>query len=938
MARRHLAVLGPTEVRLDGTAVPMRSVLQRRLLAALVLWRRGVSASRLADAVWPDAPPHDPSGALANQIARLRRLLGEDAIESVSGGYRLGGGVACDVDELDAAEAAEVTDAIESLWRGRPYEELDIDEARAEASRLAERMLALRERRADVLLKRGDVDVAVAAAASLVREHPLRERPRIVLAQALAAMGRRAEALRELDDLRRCVAQEVGIDVSSEVDAVQRRLLGDERSTIRRRAIHTAGPLIGRDELLAHLSESLHEHRLVTLTGVGGIGKTAAALAVAEQAGAELIDLVSLARARRDEDVAAAVAAQLAVEPIRGEPLLERVTDVLAFESGIVVLDNAEQVLLGVVELVDALLTRTPVRVLVTSRARLGHPHEHVVPVPALGTDGDQGGPAGKLFATRARTVRADWRSDEPSEVADLCRRLDGLPLAIELAAAQLASRTLGELLDDLDRPLDLLTGDRTGRSGLREVLDRSYGLLDAVHRDVLGQVAVFRSGFTASDATIACASIGDRLEVTRALDRLVTASLLTCHERRYGMRYALLETVREHVLEKPHVDPDVRDARHATAMLHLVEQGLIDAYTADEPVWAERSTDTLADIIAAFEHFTRVGDASSAARVALAAYVIGIPRRHVDLAALPATAAQSGEDGGVEPTLLAESLGLAADAAAYAGDRDLALEFIGRAGRVVAPEHAQRYADAVAADLALYAGDIEGAVDHLKRANAGFEARAQPALAAWMQATIPLARSYGGHADDQVGDALRALADAERTGCPSTIAFARYVVAEVLRRRDSDEALRQLERALDEALTVDAYFVAGLTRLSLATDARVRGQVVRSAALHRVAVTEWERLGNWAQQATTLRGAAVLNGQAARHGAALTILLALEALDVQASWGTDAETVAVTMESARRALSQRDIDAASASAAGVTRSRLVRYTIDTLDELQQSA
>ncbi|HWI02514.1 MAG TPA: hypothetical protein VNT52_01565, partial [Acidimicrobiales bacterium] len=358
-----------------------------------------------------------------------------------------------------------------------------------------------------------------------------------------------------------------------------------------------------------------------------------------------------------------------------------------------------------------------------------------------------------------------------------------------------------------------------------------------------------------------------------------------------------------------------------------------------DEPAWAERSADARVDTIAAFEHFTRVADASSATRVAIAAYVIGIPRRHVDVSSLPTAAAKlAAETGGLDPTLIAETLGLAADTAAYAGNSEMAFDLIGRARRIPAPEHAYRYADAVAADLALYAGDIERAVDHLERARAGFEERAQPALAAWMRATIALARTYGCHPDDQVGDALDALADAERTECPSTIAFARYVLAEVLRPRDADEAVRQLERALDDALTVDAFFVAGLARVSLASDAAARGQFGRSAALHRLAITEWERLGNWAQQATTLRSAALLNAQAARHGAALTILLALDALEDQDPWGADAEAVGATMEFARRTLSQRDLDSAATTAAGLSRLQLVGFTIETLGQLQEAA
>lgn len=926
MARPRVAVLGPTEVHLDGVTVRLRSVRQRRLLAALVLWRQGASLSRLTDAVWPDAQPRDPSGALANQVARLRALLGSDAIESITGGYRLGSSIGCDVDDLES----DGPEAMGPAWRGHPYEDLDVDDARAEASRLEERVLTLREATADRRLRQGDVEGAAALAAALASEHPLRERAHIVLAQALAAMGRRAEALRGLDDLRRRLAQELGIGTSSEAQAVERRLLGGERSTIGRRPVHLAAPLIGRDGLLAEVSSSLRQHRLVTLVGPGGVGKTALAVAVAQAAGPDLIDLIPLGAARHDDEVAATIAAQLAVDPTEGQPLQHRLTDVLAFETGVVVLDSAEQVLPGVIELVDALLTRTPVRMLVTSRARLGHPNECVVAVPPLAVDGVDGGPAGQLFAARAGGARADWRPDDPSGIVEICRRLDGLPLAIELAAAQVASRSIGELLDDLDRPLDLLTGASPGRSGLREVLDRSYELLDAIDREVLAQVAVFRGGFTLGDAVIACESIGDRLAVDRSLHRLVGASLVAQANRRYGSRYTLLETIRAYALEKTDARSDVG---HASAVLRLVERGLTEAFGADEPAWAERSVDARADIVAAVEHLTRVGDSSQAARVAIAAYVIGIPRRHVDVSPLVVAASQLANTEDIDPTLLVECLGLAADVAAYAGDPASAVDLLGRARRITAPEHAHRYADAVAADLALYTGDIAGAVDHLERARAGFAQRSQPALAAWMRATIPLARSYGCNPDDQVGDALGALAEAERTRCPSAVAFARYVLAEVLRPRDADEAARQLERAVDEALTVDAFFVAGLARLSLATEARARGHTARSAALHRLAVSEWERLGNWAQQATTLRSAALLNADAGRHGAALTILLALDGLAPD-PWGADAEAVGVAMDLARRTLPAADVDAAVATAAAFNRLQLVGFTLDTLDAM----
>lgn len=937
MAALRIAVLGSTEVHLDGAPVALRSVRQRRLLAALVLWRRGASVSRLADALWADGLPRDPPGALANQVARLRALLGAEVIASIGGGYRLGDSVACDVDDLDrlAATDAVVVDA-GVLWRGAPYEDLDVDEARVEAVRLTERILALRETFAEQLLRGGAPGEAASLAAALAEEHPLRERARLVLAEALAAAGRRADALRELDDLRRRLVGELGVDPSSAVDALYRRLLGDERSVVRRRPVRAAGPLIGRDDVIATVLASLGRHRLVTLTGPGGVGKTALALAVGERAGAETIDLVSLGAIQRDDEVAAAVAAQLAIDTGRGEPLAQRISDVLAFETGLLVLDNAEHVIEGVRSLVERLLTRTPIRILLTSRVRLGHPHELVVDVPPLAAGGDDGGPACRLFVERARSARPTWQPDDLAGAIAVCERLDGLPLAIELAAAQLASRTLGEILGDLDQPLDLLRGSPAGSAGLRRVFDRSFRLLDALDRAILGQIAVFHGGFTIDTAVAACAAITGNHEVVHALDRLVHASLLTRHNRRHGTRYALLETIRAYVLERAEpCSSEVHD-QHAAAVLRLVERGSVDAYGDGEPAWAERLVDERANIVAAFGHFAETGDVQRALRVAIAAYVMGIPRRHVDLADLPAAAVGLAEQGdGIDPTLLVECLGLAADAAAYRGDSASAHELLSRAMRVPAPGPAHRYGHAVAADLALYAGDIDRAVEHLQHARNGFQERGQHTLAAWMQATIPLARSYGNHSDDQVGAGLAALEAAQRTGCPSAIAFARYVCAEVLRLRDRDEAARQAQHALDEALVVDAFFVAGLARLSLATDATARGHSSRSASLHREAIKEWERLGNWAQQAITLRAAALLTSQAGRHQTALTILLALDALTDHRPWGADADATAAAMETARCALPDDDLSSAARTAARLTRVELVAYTLSALADVQ---
>lgn len=937
MAGVRVAVLGPTEVWRDGLVVPMRSRRQRRFVAALVLWRHsGASADRLADAVWPDGMPSDPRGALANQVGRLRSLLGSEFIDAVPGGYRLGASIVCDIDELEAATADTTADPLAAarLWRGGPFEDLDGDDALAEAARLTERFLSSREAHAQSLLREGDAIAAIEVARPLADAHPFRERARLVLAEALAATGRRADALGALDDLRRRLVSELGVDPSSTVDALHRRLLGDARSTIRRRPVHAAGPLVGRDDLLASTLASLEAHRVVTLTGPGGVGKTALAVHVAAAVDVELVDFVELGPVVRDDDVAPTIAAHLGLDAMAGEAWLRRITDVLAFEAGVIVLDNAEHVADGVARLVDELMRRTPLSVLLTSRIRLGHPHEHVIDVPPLAVGDDGHGPAVDLFVERAASVRADWRAQDPTQVAALCARLDGLPLAVELAAALLATRTLEEITGDLARPLDLLGPVGAATTGLRDVLARSFVLLDAADQDALVRAGAFLGGFTAADLANVLDD-RDSTVVTKTMDRLVRSSLVGRQDRRYGTRYRLLETVRDFVREQQPLTQSGLTDRHAGAVLAACEHGASAAFGPSEAAWAQRIGDERPNILAAFRHLCETRDAAGALRLAVASYLIALPRRHVDLGLLPSIAVElAGAATDVDPGLLVEAMGLAADAAVFAGELSLARRLIADARRADAPEHAHRYVDAVTADLALYAGDIERAAANHERARRAFERCGEIALAAWMGASMPLARSYGHHPDDQVGDALRALDTALATQCPSTIAFSRYAYAEVLRPRDPAEANRQLTAAIAEALAVDAFFVAALARLSLATDASARGEHRTSAQLHREVIAEWQRLGNWTQQWNTLRTAAILLSRAGRHEHAYTILAALDHLADNEAWGADANAIAAAQTTARRILTTQQVAEATDHARLLSRLELVEYSTRALEQV----
>ncbi|MGH9269063.1 MAG: BTAD domain-containing putative transcriptional regulator, partial [Acidimicrobiales bacterium] len=454
----EIGVLGPLLVVADDVPVVQRSALQRLLLAVLIAGQgRNLQPDELAESLWPDALPADPVGALQSQVSRLRRQLGPASawIETLSAGYRL----VCPPDRLDAAhferlitEARQLEDepavAVErldralALWRGRAYQELaDRPAIAPEATRLDELRADAAELRADALLKLGRPAEAASAIQLLMADHPFRERPVAVLMRALTADGRHADALREFERFRRLLGEELGLEPSPELRAVVAAILRHE--AMARPLLPAVGvpgnSFVGRDAEVAKVEWLVERGRLVTLTGPGGVGKTRIALHVAAGARAAYPDgvyLCELARVPEPDAVAAAVASVLRVEQLAEHSLVERVIEFLLLKRALLVIDNCEHVLPAAVELVTAILLRAPhVDVLATSRERLGVDGEQRVPVGPLPTPAwdDPAAPSAVLFIDRARAVRPGFTvaADDVATVAELCRRLDGLPLAI---------------------------------------------------------------------------------------------------------------------------------------------------------------------------------------------------------------------------------------------------------------------------------------------------------------------------------------------------------------------------------------------------------------------------------------------------------------------------------------------------------------------------
>ncbi|WP_405839363.1 AfsR/SARP family transcriptional regulator [Streptomyces sp. NBC_01518] len=602
-------------LRPDGTPVPVGGARLRALLTVLALRPgKAVPASLLVDEVWGVDTPADATGALQALVGRLRRALGADAITSAESGYRLAAAPE-DIDlhrferltgeglralaDGNPAKAAEVLDDALALWNGPAL--ADLPDRTAEAARWETRHLDARRARLTAAVSLGDADMALPELTALCDTHPLDEPLQSLRLRALRATGRTAEALAAYEDVRQLLADRLGSDPGPELRSLHGELLspgdgdvpggpgdgdgpGDHGGPTGDADHRTPAPgglrpsppgnlrarltsFVGREADIDVIRGDLASARLVTLLGPGGAGKTRLSQEAAEGVRDAARDGVWLAELAPVDDpdavptaVLTAVGARETVmygagaEAIRaaGGERHDAPVDRLAEHCGsrrmLIVLDNCEHVVDAAARLVETLLERCPgLTVLATSREPLGVPGELLRPVEPLPDP-----VALRLLADRGAAARPGFSvEDDPEACAEICRRLDGLPLAIELAAARLRMLTPRQIADRLDDRFRLLTsGSRTllpRQQTLRAVVDWSWDLLDADERDVLTTLSVFAGGCDLAAAEAVCGPVA-----FETLGSLVDKSLVVAAPSGEGeMRYRLLETVAEYAGER---------------------------------------------------------------------------------------------------------------------------------------------------------------------------------------------------------------------------------------------------------------------------------------------------------------------------------------------------------------------------------------------------
>jgi predicted ATPase/DNA-binding SARP family transcriptional activator len=835
------SLLGPLTASVDGIPIELGGQKRRALLAALLLKAdRVVSRDELVDAVWGEEPPDTARNTLQVYISQLRKLLPDGLLETTPNGYRLAVDPgAVDLFEFerltqagrsaltigDAAGAAETLRRALDLWRGPPTDLPDL-----EVVRLDELRLTALEDRIDADLALGRHVELVGELERLVAEQPLRERLRGQLMLSLYRAGRQADALAVYQRARRTLVDELGIEPGEALRKLERAILEQDPAlnihpaATARRIPTPATPLLGRERELETLADIVRSEttRLLTLTGIGGIGKTRLALELVRRLAPEFQHgacVATLATLRDPALVTRAIIEALELpEAIDLEAAL-RDSELL------LLVDNFEQVLDAAPSIARLLDAAPKLKIVVTSRASLRIAAEREFAVPPLVDE-----EAAELFISRAQAANANFDLSEQNAaaVAELCTRLEGLPLAIELAAARTKLLPPSTLLARLTNRLTLLTGGRRDapqhQQTLRMTFDWSYDLLDPDAQQLFAQLGVFSGGWTLEAAEAVC---GATLE---DLGALVDESLVRLRDERFSM----LEIVREYALERLGEREDLQQ-KHLEYFVALAQAAEPELSRGDQETWFARVEDELDNLRSALAFALETEDASSALQL-----VVGIRRFwqiHGHLAegrdALHAALALTPD----EPSeLRSQALNMAGILAGEQGDFEAARASIEAAladARTVGATRAISSALVNLGNLAFFRGDLDAARELYKESIGHFrslgdlrgEALANenlglmaltaddiPEAVTWLSAAVELARTGGD--ERELGASTRSLA------------------AALLEMAKADEAETLLEESLELARRLgDAHGIA-VSLETFAGLAATAGEAERAATL----------------------------------------------------------------------------------------------------------
>jgi predicted ATPase/DNA-binding SARP family transcriptional activator len=906
----EICVLGPLQVLRAGELVELPGRRQRALVAALAVRNGSVTVSELVDAVWGDEPPERARTTLQTYVSRLRSALGQEAVEHSSAGYRLGPAVATDVGAARAVAAAlggpahpdhqaraDAALGVLARWPGRALAELaDVEWFRASSVELDELRANLVDAAAASLLHLGRAPEAVTMLRTAVAADPWREATQILLVRALHAARRTTEAVRAASHYRRQLGETTGLVPGRAFDEAEQLALagapspdvgelppdalappaddatsvpGDWSSAVLARPT----PLIGRADELATLERLVASERLVTVKGTGGAGKSrlVAELVHRRRAPTLVVEMAPVAPG----GATSAMAAALGFHAGAADPSV--IVELLGARDVLVVVDSVEHVAAEVGEIARMLVDRCRgITLVATSRARLELSDEVVLALEPLSTEGDRSA-AAELLVDRIERARPRFEVDQDDPaIGELCRRVEGVPLALELVAGRAAALGVSALVDRIGPTLELLVHVEPGRGRhdtLGNVVAWSVDLLGHPARALLAALSVFRGEFDLAAAEAVGRAVVDE-PVALLLGRLVDTSLVSASST--PGRFRLLEMVRSFAAERLAAIERVGEVRRAHAEWVA---GRLEDIDAESVGPAEAATVALLDharheSLSALRWTVGAGDVATATRIASA--LAGPLLYRPDLELVEAVAwlgdrpsvAGAADEGG--------ALAAAARAAFLLGRLDDADDLARRAGESTDDSVARHRAAHALGVIHLYRGDFDESIARFDVVTSDPQASLVDRLDA--VGGRALARCY-------LGDRSRARRDlatmrglGEAAGSETYAAFADFVEGEILLAAgDSVAATAVLAAAAERAARARASFVQGIAGTVLAGVLARERPTAETRRHLQVVVERWRHTATWPQLWTTLRHVAEHLALTDQPRAALFVLAAAE-------------------------------------------------------------
>jgi len=879
-------LLGHVEAFLDGRRLDIGHARQRCVLGALLVdVNEPVPADQLIDRVWADDLPHRARNALAAYISRLRQIFDAAGVQIVRerGSYLLqADALSVDIHRFrhiasrarataDPADAAALFDSALDLWRGEPFASLDTPWINDVRNALEAERVSVTLDRNDAALQAGRHADLLGALVLAAQAHPLDERLAGQLMLAQFRSGRQAQALETYRLMRERLVDELGVDPSPTLRDVYQRILDGDKEAPRptaptpdRDAVialpRRATSFVGRTQELSRLADALHRGPLLTLTGVGGVGKTRLALEVAGRERARFRDGAWLCELAPLDDGAAvghAIAAALRLQQRQGLDIESTVIEYLATRELLLIVDNCEHVLDTSARLVNRIVQRCPqVTALCTSREALGIEGETIFAVPPLAVE-----EATELFADRARAGRPDFDLErEPvGAVAEICRQLDGLPLAIELAASRM--RVMSSL--DVARRLDTLRllsgGSRSAlprQQSVTATIDWSYRLLAEAERSLFARLSVFAGGFDLDAAHGVCGEDGaDQHDTLDLLTGLVDKSMVTVRSDGGGMRYGVLETLRAYGRERLRdngVDEEYA-RRHTAYFAELAQRAAAGMHGPDEGAWVERMLPDYDNLRAAFEHAMTAGGIDVALQLITSLSEFVHLRIGFEASGWAERALRVVDP---EHPLFAAVVGFAARGAWNRGDQARARELAALAhGRVPQRGNGRvAYPGDVLADVALYEGDSAAALAHYEKEMARARRDDDPIRLVWTLFYVAICQAALRTPEAGLAASEEAVHVADVTANPTARSMGRYALGLVLKKSDPDRALALFDEAAELAASVQNFWWHGIALMEAASTRGVHGDPTRAASDFIAVLDHWDRVGDWSQQWLNLR------------------------------------------------------------------------------------